>query len=205
MEKARDVQPVKGVVISRESLRRQDLLTPCLWGIFLSGVVIGAGRTGEELSDLTRSFLEVRAAGDWQQAFLSALLSASGMLALLLVSGFCAVGQPAVLTALRVRGMGIGGCMGELYRQLGAGGIGCVLLLAVPEAVCACCFLQGSRSALRMSGKLFLTMLSSDAQPLQQQVRRYGVKFFLLFLLILMAAGLSGLCTGLLGPLLCGS
>lgn len=205
MEKVREVQPtMKGMVLSRESLRRQDLLTPSLWGVFLSGVLIGACRSGEELSALTGQFLAIRGAGDWQQAFLSAMISAGGMLAMLFVSGFCAVGQPGAVLVLLIRGLGLGGCAGELYRQLGFEGMGCVLLLLVlPELLTSFCFLQGTKGAVRMSARLFGAMISGEPPVLLPHVKRYGVKFVILFVLVAVSAGINGFCAGVVGPLIC--
>ena len=200
MEKT-TVQPVRAV--SGEAFSRKELLNACLWGVFLSGFLIGAGRGGEELSLLAGRFLDIRRAGDWQTAFISAVASSGGMMLILFVSGFCAVGQPGAVLILLIRGMGIGGCIGELYRQLEfRSAVLAALLFILPETIAVFCFLHGSRSAVRMSGRLFHAMISGEPLLLAPNVKRYGIKFLLLFLLLLLSAVINSLCTILLGPLL---
>ena len=208
MEKIKDVQPsLKGVVISKSTFQKQalqqDLLTPGLWGLFLSGILVGACRSGD-VSAVAESFLAVRQAGDWRTAFISAFISAAGMVLLLFVSGLCAVGQPGAAVILLIRGMGLGSCVAELYRQMGIEGAAAVfLLLILPEAIAAFCFLQGAKSALRMSTRIFAAILSPEPPVLLPYLKRYGVKLLMILGLLLLAAMLSGLCTGILGPALC--
>lgn len=183
-------------------LRNPEFLTACLWGVFLSGVLIGASGGGEDLSALTGQFLALRQGGGWRAAFASSLLSSAGMLTVIFAGGFSAVGQPVILAVLLVRGMGLGGCVGQLYRGMSFGGaLAAVLLLMLPEVLTSFCLLQGGRSAFRMSGRLFRAMVSGEPQPLLSGTKRYVVRFVILFLLLTFSAALSGCCTGMFGLL----
>ncbi|MBR6790703.1 MAG: hypothetical protein IKM31_07550 [Oscillospiraceae bacterium] len=183
-------------------IRTPEFLTACLWGIFLSGVLIGAGRGGEELSALTGQFLELRRGSGWRTAFASSLLSSAGMLTVIFAGGFSAVGQPVVLAVLLVRGMGLGGCVGQLYQSMSFGSaLAAVFLLVLPEVFASFCLLQGGRSAFRMSGRLFRAMVSGEPQPLSSGTKRYAVRFVILFLLLIFSAALSGCCAGIFGLL----
>ncbi|MEJ5562714.1 stage II sporulation protein M, partial [Salmonella enterica] len=92
--------------------------------------LVGACRSGD-VSAVAESFLAVRQAGDWRTAFISAFISAAGMVLLLFVSGLCAVGQPGAAVILLIRGMGLGSCVAELYRQMGIEGAAAVFLLLI--------------------------------------------------------------------------
>ena len=181
---------------------KADLLSACLWGTYLSGILLGAGNGGKELTFLTEQFLEMRRLGEWKSVFLTSAASSLGMISLLFICGLCAVGQPAAAAALLVRGMGLGGCIGELYRQTGfSGAAAALLLLALPETVCAFCFLKAASGAVRMSGRLFRTVLDPEPVPLTAVFRRYGIRFVILTVLLILAAGLNGLCAGIFGPI----
>ena len=183
--------------------RKTDLLSACLWGTYLSGILLGAGNGSEELTFLTGQFLEMRKLGEWKGVFMAAAASSLGMLSLLFVCGLCAAGQPAVVAALLIRGMGLGGCIGELYRQAGfSGTAAALLLLALPETVCAFCFLKAASGSVRMSCRIFRAVLDPAPVPLVTGFRRYGIRYVILTFLLILAAGLSGLCTGIFGPLL---
>ncbi|MBQ4051899.1 MAG: stage II sporulation protein M [Oscillospiraceae bacterium] len=178
--------------------RRGDLLSACLWGTYLAGILLGAGNGGEELAFLTKTFLEMRRLGEWKSVFLTSAVSSMGVLSLLFVSGLCAVGQPVSAAVLFVRGMGLGGCIGELYRQAGfSGAAAALLLLALPETICAFCFLKAGSGAVRMSCRLFHMILEPQPVPLVPRFKRYSIRFIILFLLLILAAAVSGLCTGI--------
>lgn len=201
MQNVQEVQTVKGLVISRETFRRQDLLTPLLWGLLATGLVVGASRGGSGMETVTAQFLSLRQNGDWQAVLLQQLASLLGSLAILFVCGLCAVGQPGALAVILVRGLGIGGMAGALYREMGFSGLGWVLMLAVPEALAVLCLLLGAKTSLHMSGRVLVGLLSNDPPVLRRRLQGYGIRFLLLGGGILLSALVNGLLAGLVGPL----
>lgn len=178
---------------------KSEMLTACLWGLFLAGVLIGAA-WGEGLG--IGDFVQMRREGDWKGAFLQAA-SSLWMLAAVFLSGLSAAGGPFAAGILLLRGMGIGGCAGELYRQMGfSGAAAAFVLLILPELPGVYCFLLGSRSAVRLSGRLAGAMVSREPVALSPAVKHYCVRFLLLGLLLICSAGVSALCTGLFGRLI---
>lgn len=182
------------------ALLKSELLTACLWGLFLAGVLIGAAQ-GEGLG--IGDFVQMRREGDWKGVFLRTAASSLGMLAAVFLSGFSAAGGPFAAGILLLRGMGIGGCAGELYRQMGfSGAAAAFVLLILPELPGVYCFLLGSRSAVRLSGRLAGAMVSREPVALSPAVKHYCVRFLLLGLLLICSAGVGALCTGLFGRLI---
>ncbi len=201
MQNVQEVQTVKGLVISRETFRRQDLLTPLLWGLLAAGLLVGASRGDAGIATVTAQFLSLRQQGDWQAVLLQQLASLLGSLSILFVCGLCAVGQPGALAVVVVRGLGVGGLVGALYRQMGFSGLGWVLMLAIPEALAVLCLLVGARTSLHMSGRMLVGLLSADPPVLRRRLQGYGIRFLLLGGGLLLSALVSGLLAGIVGPL----
>lgn len=141
-----------------------------LGGLFVAGTVLGTlllRSAGEEtltlLERLLGGLMERRQLGLYD-GFLSALSSSLLYVGLLFLLGFCAVGQPVIVAAPLVRGLGFGISAASLFARYGASATGFVGVLLLPGmlvstvALLLCCRLAlglscGLFAALRPGGK----------------------------------------------------
>ena len=156
-----------------------------LGALFVAGMILGAmllrGAGAETISLLERvvgGFIARRQQSGLSENFISAFASSMLFVAVLFVSGFCAIAQPLIVSAPLIRGLGFGFSAASLYARYGADAIGIVGVLILPGmlistvAILICC-----KQALRLSGAFFFTMRPHAAkagEPLPLRVYCLG-------------------------------
>lgn len=154
--------------------------------LFLAGVLLGTlllrtagGETLRLLMEMVGAFVENRRDQSLFQNFVSGATSSLVFLAVLFVSGFCAVSQPLVVAAPLFRGLGVGFSMASLYAAHGVQAAGYIAVMMLPDtvlsmlAILLCC-----RESLRLSASFFAAMGGGERRdrtiyPLRIYLARY--------------------------------
>jgi hypothetical protein len=179
---------------------RKNTLLLVLAGIFLLGVALGAlafraagGDTAASLARLLEIFKQNRAEqGLFTNA--AAMLTASvAYLGFLLVCGFCAVSQPAILAAPAFRGLGFGFSAASLYAAHGLSAVSYIAVTILPDMlVSSLAILLCSREALRLSGSFWRMMWGGQGNyPLRIYLGRFAACAVLCAISAVLAAVLN--------------
>jgi hypothetical protein len=179
---------------------RKNTILLILAGIFLLGVALGAlafRAAGAETAGAIARLLEIFKENRAEQGVLAnaaAMLSASAaFLAFLLVCGFCAVSQPAILAVPAFRGLGFGFSAASLYAAHGISAMGYVALMILPDMLLSSlAILLCSREALRLSGSFWHMMLGEKSTyPLKIYLGRFAACAVLCAISAVLAAVLN--------------
>ena len=200
--------PEMGIEFVAEKKPR-NLLFSFLIALFFIGVAYGsilAGGASQETSDslerITEQFLLQKVGDTFLTAMFSALMSSGIFLLLLFLCGFSAVGQPFSFFLVVFRGIGLGTSMGYFYLNLGMKGILMSLAFIVPAGIVSSyAVLLAGRESVKLSNRFFKVMIADGFVMPGSVLKTYSVKFLILFLLILLSAGINGLCTRIFAPL----
>ena len=183
-------------------IRRIGLFSPkayaALMSLLLVGVLLGSlfcaqmdtGMTNE-LASLQSGFVSLRQDPDLASVLLRTLSSSTIFLAVLFISGFCAVGHPVCAAALLIRGMGFGVVLSQLYLTFGSRGVVWSLALVLPNAVVSgSALVFAARESLNFSNRYILFSLSDrQVDGMKEQLRLYCAKFLVLEAVLAVSAG----------------
>ena len=189
-------------------LRKNGMYSPkaygVLAGILLVGTLIGTviymsadASLTDRLGSLQAGFVGVRQELRFSRVLLGTLSSSTLFLAVVFLSGLCAVGQPVALCALLVRGMGFGVVLSRLYSAFAVRGVLWSLALVLPNAVVSGTVLVlAVREAVSLSN-VYVCFSLSDRQEngLKETVRIYCAKFLVLEAVLALSAGVDCIVT----------
>lgn len=193
---------------AEENVKEKDIIYSrgffaFLCGTQLLGVLLGTLSyclTGEDFTKslglLGSSFISTRFSEDHAALLIKSMAGTSLSLIIVMLLGFCALGQPFQIAMLVFRGMGVGLTLSQLYLSFGRGHLLYSVGLMLPGAAissAALCF--AVREALALSN-IYLRLTLSDRQVcgLLDTAKLYAAKFFLLEAVLAFAAGIDVLC-----------
>lgn len=105
--------------------------------------------------------------------------------AFLFVFGFCAIGQPATLAILLLRGFSIGCAVSSLYMEFGKSAITEALTLIVPFAVLtAFVLLLSARESIKFSNYFAAYAIKNEGNGKSNVLKLYLLKYFVIVIML---------------------
>lgn len=171
--------------------------------LFILGMLYGALLLQSEganilsgISTINDTYVADKSSQSVFVTFIDSLTSASIFLGISFLVGFSSIGQPAAMVTVFARGLGIGSCMGYLYLNYGAKGVGYSALLILPAAVLSTfALILSARESVRMSNLLLSGFFRETTKQSKQALKLYLSKHLILFLFVLASAVLDCLLT----------
>lgn len=177
-----------GTVTQQRRRQLQRLLYVLLFG-FLAGIIWAMGFPETSWSVLLdQGFSEQEAYRSLWDMFLGAFLPTFGLFLCCMLLGLSAFGQAGSLLVLLYRGMGLGIAASHSYLTWGIQGLPVVLFLQLPYSGATCfLLLLAVREAWRLSSR-FGVFLRNQPVEEGESLRYYWIRFFVLTMLLLLAA-----------------
>ena len=175
----------------------ENKLLIILFGILLLGILIGSltyrNFTSEEtssLSFLAQGYMDDRVSQTPSEILSHSFISATILLIIAFVSGFCAIAQPFQILIPLMKGMGLGASVAQIYAIKGGSGLIIVLLLIVPYSAVTCfAYLIAVKESLSYSVAFFkLAFFVGHNQGLRNETKRYCIKYLVLEVIVAISA-----------------
>lgn len=170
---------------NKETISFKMLMVVIVIGIFIGSLAVSRA---EDTVVIKRFLGGVLPSESFAQMFSEGLIFVGSCLIMLMLCGFCAVGQAFTLLTLLVRGFTIGAGISITYLTYGAKGVTMTAVLIAPAALMTCAVLMlGARESIRQSNIISKFTFKRDPDPKQADVKLYFLKFAVLVVLLLIA------------------
>lgn len=189
----------------------ENKLLLILFGILIFGILIGSltysNFTSEEtssLSFLAQGYMNDRVLQTPSEILSHSFVSATLLLTIAFISGFCAIAQPFQLLIPLIKGLGLGASVAQIYAIKGGSGLIIVLLLIIPYSAITCfAYLIAVRESVRYSVGFFrLAFFSGHNDGMRVETKNYCIKYLLLEIIIAISALIDCLSSFLFAGLL---
>lgn len=193
------------------SFVNENRLLIILFGILVFGILIGSltyrNFTSEEtssLSFLAQGFMDDRISQTPSQILSNSFVSATLLLGIAFISGFCAIAQPFQLMIPLIKGLGLGASVAQIYAIKGGSGLIIVLLLIVPYSAITCfAYLIAVKESISYSVSYFkLAFFVGHNDGMRVETKNYCIKYLVLEIIIAISALIDCLSSFLFADLL---
>ncbi len=172
-------------------------------GLMIGGVIIGTLAfcgmdkiLTSNISFVTKSFMSLRADQSATEVFLQTLMKSVGQLFFVFLLGFWAVAQPIEFFIPLFNGLGLGSTFAQIFALEGVKAFGVISLLILPYVLISTFALViAIRESIRLSNILFKNLITTNKNIIMRQTTKlYCQKFLVLFIIMVIASIVDGIC-----------
>lgn len=182
-----------------------------LFAILIIGILTGSltyrNFTNEETSSLSffaQGYMNDRISQTPSQILSHSFMSATILLGIVFISGFCAIAQPFEILIPFIKGLGLGASVAQIYAIKGGSGLIIVLLLIVPYSALTCfVYIIAVKESVSYSVSFFrLAFFVGHNDGMRTETKNYCIKYILLEIIIVISALIDCLSSFLFADLL---
>lgn len=189
----------------------KNRLLVSLFVILILGILVGSltyrSFTSEEtssLSFLAQGFMEDRVSKTPSQILTNSFVSATVVMGITFISGFCAISQPFQMLIPFIKGLGLGASVAQIYVIKGGSGLIIVLLLIIPYSAIICfAYLIAVKESVKYSAAFFrLAFFAGHNEGMRAVTKNYCIKYLILEIIVAISAVIDSVSTFLFADLL---